>query len=424
MAAFSPFATNRGAATSMGGKPNYNIDPSVLAGLAPRAIYGQTENDFGALLGYENTTRFNSGGNEYIADWDGGNMRIQPYIDTGGGWLGNHHLDRYNGTGYDIYDQNKKFQGSGTWDGLTGAPGSWAALATAIGGPLAGGALAGAAGAGAAGAGAGAAGAGAGGAAAGGAGAAGGLSSLFGGGSTLGTIGKVGSALASILGATGGGSNGGGGGGGTGGLNLGGLGLQDIIGLIGGGVDANRQGEAAEKMLAWLNGNQAKMESLYSPNSPESKYLWEEMSRKDAAAGRNSQYGPRTADFAGKVAADKAANIRNFTTGTSRAYADALNQDASKYAGLSAALQRAAGGGGGNNLNLGSLLSLFGNGGGMNLGGGINMDANGIFGPSGSNWSGGTMSNDEIWDMINGGGYAGDLGGGVDAGVDIVDWFL
>lgn len=149
MAEFSPFAVNRGAVTSSGGSPLYNIDPAVIAALQPRAIYGQTENDFGALLGYDNTLRFTDNGTDYIADFDGDAVRIQPYIDTGGGWLGNHHLDRYNGVGYDIYGgSDRAFKGGGTWDGLTGAPGSWAALATAIGGPLLGAGLAGAAGAG------------------------------------------------------------------------------------------------------------------------------------------------------------------------------------------------------------------------------------------------------------------------------------
>jgi hypothetical protein len=313
-----------------------------------------------------------------------------------------------------------------------------AAAATAgIGSAVAG--AAGAAGAGGAGAAGGGAGAGAGtfgsfagpgytaGAGAGAAGSAaaggGGLAGLFGGGggaSTLGTLGKLGSALAPLFsgGGSGGGGTGGTGGAGGGGLNLGGLGLQDIIGLIGGGVDANRQGDAAEKMLAWLNGNQAKMENLYSPDSPESKYLWDAMSRKDAAAGRNSQYGPRTADFAAKVAEAKANNIKQFTTGTSRAYADALNQDASKYAGLSAALQRAATGGGGG-IDLGSIIANLGSSlGGLNLGGGINMSPDGVFGPSGSNWSGGTMSNDEIWEMINGGSVD------VNGGSVFDDWFL
>lgn len=212
------------------------------------------------------------------------------------------------------------------------------------------------------------------------------LGSLFGGGggsSSLGStlIRQLGSAGLSALTGGGGGS---GGGSATGGG--GGFGLNDLIGLIGGGVDASRQGDAAEKMLAWLNGNQAKMDGFMNPNSPEYDAMWEQMSRKDAAAGRNSQYGPRTSDFLANVAKAKADNTRMFTTGNSRAYADALNQDAGKYAGLSAALQRSAtGGGSGGTLNLSSLIGS-------------------LFGGSGSSSGGSNLSNDDIWEMINGGG--------------------
>jgi hypothetical protein len=156
----------------------------------------------------------------------------------------------------------------------------------------------------------------------------------------------------------------GGGGNSKGGGGLGSIGLNDIIGMIGGGVDANRQGNAAKEMLNWLNTNQAKMEGYMKPGSPEYNAAWEAMSRKDAAAGRNSQYGPRTSDFLANVAKEKADNTLRFTTGTSRAYADALNQDASKYAGLSAALGAMGQGGGGGGITLGDIMGLFGGGSG------------------------------------------------------------
>lgn len=147
-----------------------------------------------------------------------------------------------------------------------------------------------------------------------------------------------------------------GGGGGSGG----GSGLNDLLSLIGGGVDAQRQGDAAEKMKAWLDSQSNKMEGYMNPNSPEYQALWQEMSRKDAAAGRNSQYGPRTSDFLANVAKSKAQNTLNFTTGTSRAYSEALNQDAAKYSGLLSALQHGATGGSGNSSSLISLLSKLG----------------------------------------------------------------
>jgi hypothetical protein len=208
-----------------------------------------------------------------------------------------------------------------------------------------------------------------------------------GGGFSLGNILKAGQALGGMLGGGGGGSGGGG--------------LQDLLGVIGGGVDAKRQGDAAKAMEAWLKSNQAKMDGYMNPNSPEYKAMWEEMSRKDAAAGRNSQYGPRTSDFLAEVAKAKAENTLRFTTGTSRAYADALNQNASKYAGLSAGLgnflQGGSGGGG-----LSSILNgLFGGaGGGGNASGGADL---------GDVWSG-VSAWDDAWSKVLNGGDSIDYG--------------
>lgn len=231
----------------------------------------------------------------------------------------------------------------------------------------------------------------------------GGLASLFGGGgasaggglsrmlSQLGSTGGklLSTGLSSILG--GGGNDGGGG------MNLG--------PFLAGGVDAYKQGDAADKMLSWLNSQSGKMEGYMNPNSPEYSAMWEAMSRKDAAAGRNSQYGPRTADFLAKVADAKAGNTLRFTTGTSRAYADALNQDAGKYTGLLSALGNQSGG----TQNLSSILgSLFGGSGSVDT----------------SDWSdfGGSdlPSNDDLWEMINGGGGF-ELPDGT---FDISDWWL
>jgi hypothetical protein len=162
----------------------------------------------------------------------------------------------------------------------------------------------------------------------------------------------------------GGGPGGSPGGGGLGDLfgNLGklnGTDLSGLLGLLGGGLDAYRQGKAAQDMKSWLDTQQGKIDKLYSPGSPEFNSLWDQMSRSDAAAGRNSQYGPRSVDLAARIAQIKADETTRFTTGTSRAYADALNQNASRYAGLNAGLNNANTLGGG----LGSLLNkLFGGG--------------------------------------------------------------
>ena len=53
---------------------------------------------------------------------------------------------------------------------------------------------------------------------------------------------------------------------------------------------------------------------MYAPGSPEANAMKQEMERKDAAAGRNSQYGTRAVDLAGKIAATKG-NLLSQTLG-------------------------------------------------------------------------------------------------------------
>jgi hypothetical protein len=180
---------------------------------------------------------------------------------------------------------------------------------------------------------------------------------LFSGGG----LGNVGSTLGKLgMSALGGGGGGGGSSGGSMLGNFGNLGVNDVLGALGGGLDWYNQSQAADKMLNWLNGNQSKMEGFMNPGNPEYNAMWDQMSRSDAAAGRNSQYGPRTSDFLAKVAQAKANNIMNFTTGTSRAYSNALNQNASAPTGFLQALQRT-----GKGLGNPSLSQLFSGLGGL-----------------------------------------------------------
>lgn len=173
----------------------------------------------------------------------------------------------------------------------------------------------------------------------------------------------------------------------------GGLNLSNIIGLAGGVNDAFQQNRSSSDMRSWLNSQQSKIDNLYNPGTPEYNALWDEMSRKDAAAGRNSQYGPRSVDLAARIAQIKADNTTRFTTGTSKALADALNQRAGAFSGLSAAGQRLASGN-----SIGDLLNSLRGISPGNLGGiGVNGSGTGI--------TGGTLSNADIENMINGGGF-------------------
>jgi hypothetical protein len=118
--------------------------------------------------------------------------------------------------------------------------------------------------------------------------------------------------------------------------------LAKIAGAVAGIAAANdatkSQKEAANNMLEWLKQRMAMTDNLYAPGSPEYNALWDEMSRKDAAAGRNSQYGPRSVDLAARIAQIKSdANVR-MTTGVGQWMNGAFNQNASADSGMWAAL--------------------------------------------------------------------------------------
>jgi hypothetical protein len=159
--------------------------------------------------------------------------------------------------------------------------------------------------------------------------------SAAGNGLTLGQVGngvKTGAGLLNAINGTGGS------GGGLGG-NLG--------QIIAGAIDADRQGKASDKILEWLKSRTDITDNLYKPGTPEYNQLWDEMSRKDAAAGRNSQYGPRSVELAAKIAQIKSAENTKMTTGIGQWMKGAYDQDASKYSGLMAGLGGSGTSGGG-----------------------------------------------------------------------------
>lgn len=124
-----------------------------------------------------------------------------------------------------------------------------------------------------------------------------------------------------------------------GGLNLGNLGqglggLSMIWPAISGAIDATRQGDASKTMLDWMNKQQAGLSDLFNVGSPFYQNMWQDMSAKDAAAGRNSQYGPRSVELAGKLAPLQAQTTVGMTNALARPYATTVNQNANKYTGL------------------------------------------------------------------------------------------
>jgi len=72
---------------------------------------------------------------------------------------------------------------------------------------------------------------------------------------------------------------------------------------LGGGLyDMYAKNKMADAQSAQMN----KISSMYAPGSPEYNLMMQQIARKDAAAGRNSQYGPRAQTLAGMIADKKA----------------------------------------------------------------------------------------------------------------------
>ncbi len=156
-------------------------------------------------------------------------------------------------------------------------------------------------------------------------------------------------------------------GGGGGGTPTGGTGfdLSKLFGLLSGIDSANKQNTASDAIIGWLNKQQEYIDGLYKPGSDEYNALWDQMSRTDAAAGRNSQYGPRSVDLAARLAEIKGNQRTKLATSIADVYANAINGEKNTNAGIWSALGGlfgGANGGSGTGFDLGSLLKLFSGG--------------------------------------------------------------
>jgi hypothetical protein len=69
--------------------------------------------------------------------------------------------------------------------------------------------------------------------------------------------------------------------------------------------------QMAKQQESLYNQNRSDIMNMYAPGSPEAIAMEREMARKDAAAGRNSQYGIRATDYAGNVAKFKTNALSN-----------------------------------------------------------------------------------------------------------------
>lgn len=134
---------------------------------------------------------------------------------------------------------------------------------------------------------------------------------IFGGGpsraTSFGDRGSVGRGGASTFG--------GGNAGEGGGFDLGGT-LTGLSGLYQGQRAAGSASQAAT--AAQTQAQQ--LADLYGPNSPYAQQLREELGRRDAAAGRRSQYGPREVELQARLADVAARNAPNLLAANKQAY--------------------------------------------------------------------------------------------------------
>jgi hypothetical protein len=128
------------------------------------------------------------------------------------------------------------------------------------------------------------------------------------------------------------------------------------MGLVNGIYSAQQQKANSRDMLDWMNGQMASIDKLYAPGSPEHEQMKQEMERKDAAAGRNSQYGTRAVDLAARVTTEKARQKAIMANAMQGNFKDAFAMDNNAYAGLFANIAK-GGGVDGIVKNIGSLIN-------------------------------------------------------------------
>lgn len=134
--------------------------------------------------------------------------------------------------------------------------------------------------------------------------------------------------------------------------------------LIAGGGNAymgNKQAGQYEDVINQIN-------QLYAPDSPYAKMMEQSMARKDAAAGRNSQYGDRAVQLAAALTQAKSNTL------TSPGYGNLLAQRGTNQ-----------------NIPINGLLAILGSGAGQDLitqaGGGIGSYFKNFFGSEGDKYS-------------------------------------
>lgn len=135
--------------------------------------------------------------------------------------------------------------------------------------------------------------------------------------------------------------------------------LNGLGGLLGGNVDRIKADQDAD----WWKSQIDTLQGMYQPGTPEAELMRKQMEAKDAAAGRNSQYGIRETDLAAKLAGQRA-NIMTSAgyQNMANAYRNRSSQDLN---GLFSAMGQNGGLGGLINTGINgynTIASLFGGG--------------------------------------------------------------
>lgn len=99
--------------------------------------------------------------------------------------------------------------------------------------------------------------------------------------------------------------------GGSGGYNTPGFDLGGTLAGLAGLYQGNKAAESSKQAAGLAQGQAQQLADLYGPNSPYAAQLRQQLERKDAAAGRRSQYGPREVELQARLADVASRNAPN-----------------------------------------------------------------------------------------------------------------
>lgn len=119
------------------------------------------------------------------------------------------------------------------------------------------------------------------------------------------------------------------------------LGKMSPVQLAGGLYSMYSKNAQANALQDQYNQMNARINGMYAPGSPEYNLMKQEMERKDAAAGRNSQYGTRATELAGKLAGLKTNALIQAQSGQNTLLTNAAKNRYSSLSGLFADYSKA-----------------------------------------------------------------------------------